>query len=288
MNVNCLGYMGITSEHLHAWQDFCCGFLGLMNVSGDDDALRFKMDDQAWRIAIEPGDKEDLSYVGFDVRNGNDLATICHQLTTLGYQVEADQNLAASRGVAVLMKTTDPDGLQVELYYGATENSEQVFVSPEGVSGFVTGDQGFGHIVLYTGNETEKYQFYTEGLGFMLTDTILMGGQLMLTFLHCNPRHHTLALVSNPAGNHLNHFMLQTASLDDVGFAFDRAHNLELTLSTTLGCHTNDKMVSFYTQTPSGFDVEYGYGARIVDENWSVAHHNAASTWGHKRPTAAK
>ena len=112
MNVNCLGYIGIASEHLHAWQDFCSGFLGLMivsgdtnniqldteyeyiirNVSGDDDALRFKMDDQAWRIAIESGDKEDLSYVGFDVRNGNDLATICHQLTTLGYQVEADQD----------------------------------------------------------------------------------------------------------------------------------------------------------------------------------------------------
>ncbi len=26
-----------------------------------------------------------------------------------------------------------------------------------------------------------------------------------------------------------------------------------------------------------------GFGARTVDDNWSVAHHNSPSTWGHKR-----
>ncbi len=284
MKVRSLGYIGIESNNLQAWREFCSEFLGLMEVSEDSGSLRFKMDQQSWRLAIEPGEKEDLAYIGFDARNRDQLAAICEQLSALGYPLTEDAELAKSRQVAFLIKSQDPDGLQIELYTGATENTEQVFLSPKAVSGFVTGDQGIGHVVLYTKNEAEKYRFYSQGLGFMLSDTILMGGKRQLTFLHCNPRHHTLALVSNPARTHLNHFMLQTKSLNDIGFAYDRAHHLGLTLSTTLGCHTNDQMVSFYTKTPSGFDVEFGYGARTIDENWTVAHHNSASIWGHKRP----
>ncbi len=285
MSVKSLGYIGISSTKIAEWKQFCTEFLGMMDVSESDDVLRFKMDDQIWRLTVENGEKEDLSYAGFDARDAARLATICQQLSDIGYKVEADEALAKERGVSYLAKTTDPDGLQVELYYGASENSEQTFVSPAGVSGFLTGDEGIGHIVLYTKDAEAKYKFYTEGLGFKLSDTILMGGKLMLTFLHCNPRHHTLALVPAPLDTHMNHFMLQVNSLNDVGFALDRAKSLGLKITSELGCHTNDKMVSFYTQTPSGFDIEFGYGARVVDENWSVAHHNAASIWGHKSPT---
>ena len=33
-----------------------------------------------------------------------------------------------------------------------------------------------------------------------------------------------------------------------------------------LGKHPNDEMVSFYSRSPSGFDVEFGFGGRLVDE----------------------
>ena len=68
--------------------------------------------------------------------------------------------------------------------------------------------------------------FYMQGLGFRLSDHILMGPpgrQLMLTFLHCNPRHHTVAPVPARAPKRLNHLMLQVASLDDVGRGVDAA-----------------------------------------------------------------
>jgi biphenyl-2,3-diol 1,2-dioxygenase len=241
------------------------------------------MDDIGWRISISEGDKEDLTFAGFDVRDEASLMAVCSQLSSLGFEARADEKLAAERNVATLYTVKDPDGLQVELYYGATEIAERSFVSPSGVSGFVTGDEGFGHFVLYTQEEVAKYKFYTEGLGFKLSDTILMGGKLKLTFLHCNPRHHTIALAAAPVGKHMNHFMVQANTLNDVGYANDRALDLDIRISSTLGCHTNDRMVSFYTQSPSGFDVEYGFGARVVDDNWSVAHHNAPSIWGHKQ-----
>jgi hypothetical protein len=52
-----------------------------------------------------------------------------------------------------------------------------------------------------------------------------------------------------------------------------------------LGRHTNDHMTSFYLQTPAGFQIEYGYGGRLIDDRtWQVHTCNAASTWGHRAP----
>lgn len=286
MNVKSLGYIGIESMNLEAWRTYCTSFLGLMDVSSSADELRFRMDDIGWRICIQTGNREDLVFAGYDARDSDTLSVICEQLATLGYEASENKELANLRNVETLFVVSDPDGLQVELYYGATERSEIPFTSPAGVSGFITGEQGFGHFVLYTKHEDTKIQFYTDGLGFRLSDTILMGGKLRLTFLHCNPRHHTVALAAAPIDKYINHFMVQANSLDDVGFANDRALNLDIPISMGLGCHTNDRMVSFYTKTPSGFDVEFGFGARTVDENWSVAHHDTGSAWGHKRVTS--
>ena len=283
MNVRSLGYIGIESNKLNEWRTYCIDFLGLMDMSRSDNELRFRLDDQSWRVCVQQGDSEDLIFAGYDARDEATLSAICDQLNSLGWEPEKNEELAAQRGVAVLYTVVDPDGLQVELYYGATEIAEVPFVSPAGTSGFVTAEQGLGHIVLYTKEEKKKYQFYTEGLGFRLSDTILMGGSLKLIFLHCNPRHHTLALAAAPVDKHLNHFMVQADSLNDVGYANDRAVKMGIDVSTSLGCHTNDRMVSFYTRTPSGFDVEYGSGARTVNEDWTVAHHNSPSIWGHRR-----
>ncbi|HLZ84533.1 MAG TPA: VOC family protein, partial [Caulobacteraceae bacterium] len=83
----------------------------------------------------------------------------------------------------------------------------------------------------------------------------------------------------------LHHFMLQVPTLDAVGFALERAAAAEATITASLGKHTNDHMVSFYARTPSGFEVEFGFGAREVDDaTWRVTRHDKGSSWGHRRP----
>ena len=45
-------------------------------------------------------------------------------------------------------------------------------------------------------------------------------------------------------------------------------------------------MFSFYSESPSGFHIEYGYGGRQVDDtDWQVQYYKAASIWGHERPS---
>ena len=65
--------------------------------------------------------------------------------------------------------------------------------------------------------------------------------------------------------------------------ALDRVQAGGHHLSATLGKHTNDKMVSFYVRTPSGFDVEVGCGGIHVDEaTWITSEITAPSFWGHR------
>ena len=110
-----------------------------------------------------------------------------------------------------------------------------------------------------------------------------LGRQLTLTFMHCNPRHHSVAFGEIPVAKRLLHFMLQAKSLDDVCSTMYLAQDRGLPISGSLGRHTNDHMVSFYMRSPSGFEIEYGFGARTVDDAvWKVQHHYSGSIWGHR------
>ena len=56
-------------------------------------------------------------------------------------------------------------------------------------------------------------------------------------------------------------------------------------MAYTLGRHTNDWMTSFYSHTPSGFFVEYGWGGRVIDPATWQPHEtfDGPSFWGHER-----
>ena len=288
MSVGSLGYLGFKVKDPDAWVAYATGVLGLMT---GETAGRFRLDDLSWRIAVEPGDADDLSYLGFEVAGPAELAVVRDRLAEGGVAVgNSGPELLAERQVLGLLTCQDPDGLQVEVFYGPTLRTETPFASPAGVAGFVTGDQGLGHVVLSTRDMAAARRFYQELLGFRLSDIIRMQPSPQfgfdMEFFHCNARHHTLALMPIPMPKRLHHFMVQVPTLDAVGFALERATTAGAPITASLGRHTNDQMVSFYSRTPGGFEVEFGQGAIEVDDaTWRVSRHDKPSSWGHKRPT---
>lgn len=111
-------------------------------------------------------------------------------------------------------------------------------------------------------------------------------GGVHALFLHCNPRHHTLAIGQRspqmPTDRFIAHFMVQVNDIDTVGRAYDRALDHEVPVVRTLGRHENDRMLSFYIRSGAGFDIEFGTGALEIDDDWVVSEVMAASTWGHR------
>jgi hypothetical protein len=77
--------------------------------------------------------------------------------------------------------------------------------------------------------------------------------------------------------------MVEVYSLDDVGQGYDLAQLEDGRVAYTLGRHTNDYMTSFYSHSPSGFFVEYGWGGRVIDPGIWQPHEtdDGPSLWGH-------
>ncbi|MBX3707056.1 MAG: VOC family protein [Pseudomonadales bacterium] len=289
MAVSALGYIGLEVRDTAAWDGFLHDAVGLMRGRPTPAGIAtYRTDDQAQRLCLHHGASDDVGYLGFQVRDPAALQAVARQLEHDGFGVElASGDQCAERRVMEMIRTTDPDGLEVEIFCGPYLAPECPFRSIV-CSGFVTAEQGLGHVVLSVADSDAARRFYEQALGFCLSDFVVLGppgGSIEIVFLHCNPRHHTVALAPVPGGKRLLHFMVQMQNLNDVGSALDRCGAGGVPLSMGLGCHTNDHMVSFYAVTPSGFDVEIGSGARIIDEaTWRVARHAAVSIWGHRRP----
>ena len=288
--IKSFGYIGLGAQDLDAWKSFATEVLGLQvgTAPEGDDGLFLRMDGRAYRIAIEPGVDNAIHYLGFEVGSREGLAELVASLRGQGLDVvEESQELCARRRVAVMASTADSSGNRLELFVGH-EEATAPFVSPTGAN-FVIDDMGFGHAMLLVTDIDAFVDFYAGKLGFKLSDTI--GGMMPgveAYFLHCNPRHHSIAAVSVPGvPQMISHIMLQVDSLDTVGRAHDEVVKRGLHVVSTLGKHTNDHMVSFYCLTPSGLTVEFGTGARRVDdENWVVGHYTATSYWGHSHKPA--
>lgn len=282
MDIRGLGYIGIDVTDVGKWKTYS-ELLGMMAIS-DGTGLRLRVDERPFRILVRATEGDDrLAFAGWELPDEAALQSAATELEAAEITTEtATPEECRRRRVRGLIRATDPSGFALELFHGPIHDHEP-FISPTGVTGFVTGDGGMGHIVLGTTNPAASVAFYTGLLGFRVSD-YWRPGQDDVVFLRCNPRHHSLALVpaSEPA---LYHFMLEARTLDDVGNTLDRHHDEGRPIAMSLGKHTNDKMVSFYSRSPSGFDVEFGYGGLRVDEaTWTVSEITKPSFWGHRQP----
>lgn len=293
--IRSLGYLGLGVKDLEGWESFATEVIGLQSAGRTEDGrLLLRMDEYAYRIALHRDTADDLAYAGWEVPNAAGLREVAERLRSIGVEVETGcSEDAALRRVTGLIRFKDPSGLACEAFYGPTVEFENPFRSSRPISGFVTGAHGLGHIVLASADVEKTLRLYCDALGFRVSDTIDVnfgrGMNATMTFLHCNPRHHTLAIMPVAAPKRLHHIMIQCRSIDDVGSTMYLVQDRRIEITATLGRHTNDHMLSFYMRTPSGFEIEYGWGGREVDDaTWHVQKHHAASIWGHRGRVAPR
>lgn len=285
-----LAYSVYEVSSLADWERFGVDLLGLQVGEKSDGLLTLRTDQKAHRWIIVPGTADDLAATGYEVAGDADLDRLVEGLRAEGIEVtEGDERLAAARKVDRIFVTADPVGNRIELVTGLAD-ADTPFTSAKLLGGFVTGDGGAGHQVLMdNGVPREKIlDFYTRLLGFRISDFIkeeLAPGFIAdVAFLHCNGRHHTVAFANMPFGKKTHHFMLEVSDMRDVGLAYDRCMDARQPFEMTLGMHPNDRMFSFYVRTPSGTNVEFGWGGLIIDdeEAWTTVTYDKLSAWGHR------
>jgi catechol 2,3-dioxygenase-like lactoylglutathione lyase family enzyme len=137
-----------------------------------------------------------------------------------------------------------------------------------------------GHVVLNVADVERSARFYTEMLGFQISDVypedMVPGG---MVFLRCNTDHHGIALVGSadgPAANvELNHLAFEVGSLDDVVRARDhlRRHGVVIDFEgrRRAGCQL---AVEF--RDPDNHRLEIYWG---IDQIGSDGHVRPPSEW---------
>ncbi len=288
--IKSLGYVTIQATDIERWRHFAFGVIGFAQGTGPDpDALYLRMDERAARIIVTPGATDKIVTVGWEVRDHAALEEAKRALETAGTPYK-DLSLADAdaRRVEEVIAFEDPAGTSLEVFHGPVLDHSPV-ITPFGAK-FVTGGQGLGHVVLPALDVNGLFAFYTEVLGFRSRGAFRVPvppefGPVRVRFLGINERHHSLALC--PAATlrdpGLIHLMVEVDTLDAVGQALDRVNRDGFQLSSTLGRHTNDKMVSFYVRAPGDWDIEFGTEGMRVDETYYTAEEiTADSYWGHQ------
>ena len=282
MDIQALGYVGVHASSLDDWTSFGTRFLGMQLVDKTEKRIALRMDDRKQRIVINEDGGEGVAFFGWEAADAAALERCAARLERAGVPVSrGSRALADERRVRDLVVLADQLGNRLEIFHGA-ESSGDPFKPGRSISGFRTGPLGMGHAVLHVKNINDVLPFYQDVLGFRLSDYMVR--PFNAYFFHANPRHHSIAFIET-GRNATHHLMVELFSLDDVGQCYDLALGEEGRIGTTLGRHINDEVTSFYSNSPSGFMVEYGWGGRVIDvDNWEpeeVAW--GPSMWGHDR-----
>jgi 2,3-dihydroxybiphenyl 1,2-dioxygenase len=250
-------------------------------------ARTWRDDERVQRLVVQQGPANDAVAVGFEAADASAFDATVARLRAMDLDVHEPDD-AKERRVERIARVESPWGSDVEIVLGLAV-APTPFAAPLVPGGFLTEGVGFGHVVYATTAFDESATFLTDGLGFAQSDWLEMelapGIELEVRFYHCNARHHTVALARAPFAlpQVLHHVMFEMRERDDVGAAFDRLWATDLGIPNGLGRHDNDGMFSFYLQTPAGFQVEVGHGARVITDDWDDnRRYDAISAWGHQ------
>ena len=144
-----------------------------------------------------------------------------------------------------------------------------------------------GHVVLHVTDLARSAKFYTEVLGFEISD--VYGPDLMpggMVFMRCNPDHHGVALVGGApvasSGAELHHVAFEVPSLDDVIRARDhlRAHGAVIDFE---GRRRAGVQIAVEFRDPDGHRLEIYWG---LDQVGSDGITRPPSEWAGARSLA--
>lgn len=280
-----LGYMGLSVSSLVAWRDYAAGLVGfeLLEVPGEPERLLLRMDRWHHRIELVEDGGDDIAYLGWRVPGPQELDAIEVRLREAGHAVErGSAQEAARRHVLALIRLASPGGIATEIFYGPQVDNHKPFHPGRPMFGhFVTGEQGFGHVVVGEPDNPAALRFYQllglrGSVEYFLPSPV---GELALTFMKVNDRQHSIAFGLPASDKKLNHLMIEYQDMDDLGLAHDQIRARQIPVALTLGKHANDKALTFYSATPSGWLMELGWGGAPASVQ---QEHHRRDIFGHE------
>ncbi|MFC0437067.1 VOC family protein [Kutzneria buriramensis] len=284
-----LGYVVVESRRLTDWNRFGADAIGLHVDELTRDALRFRLDDRECRFLIERGPAEDVTAAGWEIDDHETFDVILGRVTAAGLPItEGTAEEAGLRGVERLWRFPGPKGIVTEIFTRARTTTVPLRMRN---AAFVTGRSGMGHLAITTTRPERLHTYWNNLLDLRLSDRIVerIGpAKLNIRFLRSGERHHSIALAGlpiDPVRTSVQHVNIEVATLEDLLAGFHRVTELGFAMAWSVGQHTNDRELSYYSVTPSGFELEVGWNPVVVtpelEATWEPTTYQGISIWGH-------
>ncbi|MDW5615158.1 VOC family protein [Mycolicibacterium sp. D5.8-2] len=290
-----LGFVELRVKSISEWEQFgrAIGVQCSRRENANSNEMLLRIDERDYRLWLKEDEADALGAVGWEASSAEAFTRIVTAAREWGLDVEeCDTSYSNRRRYSRLARFRDPAGMPVEIGYAPLLGPSR-FEPSRPISGFKADNLGLGHLFAYVPDIRVMEEFYTTVLGFRTSDYIEWPeADIDAVFLRCNARHHSIAFAESESAApcHLEHVMLETYDVDDLGLTVDSLQSKGFLMGTSFGRHINDRMLSFYASTPSGFWLEYGCGAVSIEneQHWEVKRYSNGHTWGHATDEKSK
>lgn len=219
-----------------------------LTLDGESHCLGLFEDNRPAVNARRPVQRTPLHHLSFEVDTDAELAALAARLKIAG----VDLVLEARDGDPDLGDTlwfSDPDGNRVEI---SVQSDNLLTTNHSGRSAW--RPQSLQHISLYTLHLEAMVDFYTEALGFDISDWLLRER----AWLRCNQNHHTLMFIQgNPGIDHIGFGILDG---NELLHCADRLSQQQIPLLWGPGRHGTSADLFIRFADPEGRHIELSAG----------------------------
>jgi catechol 2,3-dioxygenase-like lactoylglutathione lyase family enzyme len=248
-------YVGYGVTDLPAERRFYAETWGLQEVAARDGLGWFKTQgsDEHHAVRLRSSDANHLDVIGFATDRRADVDALHKKVAACGCRIIHGHRDLKLPGGGYGFRFFSPDGLPFEISSGVARGEQRAIGRWEGVPVRIS------HIVLHSPDQKAAVRFFTEVLGFRVSDWL---GDFMC-FLRCNQAHHRIAILPGPPC--LNHVAYDMTDVDGMMAGISRLKQAGVTVRWGPGRHTAGDNTFSYFVTPGGFAVEYTAELEEVD-----------------------
>jgi len=248
-------YVGYGVADFDAEKAFYEEVWGLDPVASDDGMAWFKAPghEEHHVVRLRRADENRIDVIALAAESRADVDALCEQVRGSGAKIVSGPRELETPGGGYGFRCFSPDGLQFEISSDVARGEAREIGRWEGLPLRIS------HIVLHSPNHKAFVEWFTEVLGFKVSDWL---GDFMC-FLRCNSAHHRIALLPGPPA--LNHVAYDMTDVDGMMRGAHRLRLKDIPIAWGPGRHTAGDNTFSYFVTPAGFVVEYTAELEEVD-----------------------
>lgn len=249
-------YVAYAVPDLAAERSFYTDKWGLKQVCEQDDRVYLATEghDEPYVVRLREAEEKRIDVIALAVDSQADVNTLHEKVAAAGCRIIHPPRNLTQFGGGFGFRFFSPEGLSFEISSDVERGQAREIRAEEGLP------ERISHIVLHAPDVEEAARFFTEVLGFRISDWL---GDFMV-FLRCNSWHHRIAILPGPPC--LNHVAYDVPGIDGMMRGIGRLKELDINVRWGPGRHTAGNNTFSYFVTPNNNAVEYTAEVEQVDE----------------------